>query len=59
MTLYENFGDIVGLVEDDIKKSVKSNQSFSATIKYYYIGIVNHMINSPIFQELFEKYSNI
>ena len=27
--------------------------------KHFYIGVVNHMINSPIFEELFEKYVNI
>lgn len=59
VTLYENFGEVVTLVEDDIKKAVKPNNSFSANRKYYYIGILNHMINSPIFEELFEKYSNI
>jgi hypothetical protein len=49
VTLYENYPQIIGLVEEDIKKSIKGNNSFESNRKYFYIGIVNHMINSPIF----------
>jgi uncharacterized protein YdcH (DUF465 family) len=59
VTLYEHFDQILKLVDEDIKKSTKNNGSYESQRKHFYIGIVNHMINSPIFEELFEKYQYI
>lgn len=57
--LYEGFETLIKLVEEDIRKTMKNTSSFDSNRKTFFIGIVNHMINSPIFEELFEKYQNI
>jgi hypothetical protein len=59
VTLYENFHQIINLVEEDIKKAVKNSSTFEQDRKHFYIGIVYHMVCSPIFEELYDKYENI
>ena len=49
VVLYEGFETLVKLVEEDIKKSLKSTAAFDSTRKNFFIGIISHMINSPIF----------
>lgn len=48
VTLYENFSQLLQLVEDDVKKASKTG-TFESQRKHFYIGIISHMIASPIF----------
>ena len=63
--LYENFQNIVKLIHEDIKQSIKNinSQGNFAEGKNKkgtgYCGILWHMTNCPIFEELFCNESNM
>jgi hypothetical protein len=59
VTLYENFEQLLRLVEEDVRKAAKSGGNYESQRKHFYVGIVSHMISSPIFEELFEKYEHV
>lgn len=46
-------------MEEDVRRAAKGAVGYESQRKHFYIGIVSHMISSPIFEELFEKYEHV